>query len=62
MFSLPPSGHTYSYPGMMPDPMQSSFVQSTNTDCDLLLARSPCSATVICLQHSALQPAAPLFC
>ena len=44
VFSLPPSGHTYSYPGMMPDPMQTSFVQSTNTDCDLLLARSHCSS------------------
>merc|ERR1719348_860190 len=39
VFALPPSGHTYAYPGMMDDPNQLSFMTSTNMDCELLLAR-----------------------
>ena len=38
VFALPPSGHLYAYPGMMGDEMQSSFENSTNNDCELLLA------------------------
>ena len=38
VFALPPSGHTYSYPGQMDDTNQLSFRDYTNQDCDLLLA------------------------
>ena len=38
VFSLPPSGHLYAYPGMMPGEMQESFMSSTNKDCETLLA------------------------
>lgn len=38
VFALPPSGHTYSYPGQMDDTNQLSYRDSTNEDCDLLLA------------------------
>ena len=38
VFSLPPSGHLYAYPGMMPGEMQENFMASTNQDCELLLA------------------------
>ena len=40
VFVLPPSGHLYSYPGMMPDKMQSMFVKRTADDCQLLWATS----------------------
>jgi hypothetical protein len=36
---LPPSGHLYAYPGMMDDTTQTSFMESTNRDCELLSAR-----------------------
>eukprot|EP01060_Flectonema_neradi_P017659 TRINITY_DN24510_c0_g1_i1.p1 TRINITY_DN24510_c0_g1~~TRINITY_DN24510_c0_g1_i1.p1 ORF type:complete len:561 (+),score=81.16 TRINITY_DN24510_c0_g1_i1:123-1805(+) len=32
-FILPPSGHLYSYPGMMPSDMQVDFVNQTEHDC-----------------------------
>ena len=38
VFALPPSGHLYAYPGMMPGEMQESFMSSTNQDCETLLA------------------------
>jgi len=33
---LPPSGDTYSYPGLMRDADQASFVQKTERDCELM--------------------------
>lgn len=38
VFVLPPSGHLYSYPGMMNDSIQEYFVKSTQKDCRLLSA------------------------
>ena len=35
-FILPPSGHLYSYPGMMPDDVQDNFIQETEQDALLL--------------------------
>jgi hypothetical protein len=38
VFVLPPSGHLYSYPGMMNGTIQDNFVKSTQEDCRLLSA------------------------
>ena len=38
VFVLPPSGHLYSYPGMMNGTIQENFVKSTQEDCKLLSA------------------------
>ena len=35
-FSLPPSGHTYAYPGIMPPATQAEFVAATEADARLL--------------------------
>jgi len=36
---LPPSGHLYSYPGMMDHETQARFANSTNRDCQILSSR-----------------------
>ena len=35
-FVLPPSGHLYSYPGMMPPGMQIDYVRQTERDCSIM--------------------------
>ena len=41
VFVLPPSGHLYSYPGMMNnDSIQNSFIERTQQDCQLLSSTS----------------------
>jgi hypothetical protein len=53
-FVLPPSGDTYSYPGMMPAEMQASFVANTERDAILMDSSSSVSWEFVGYWESAI--------
>ena len=60
-FMLPPSGHTYSYPGEMPSDVQDEFVRLTEEDCQLLSCSTSVSWEWMLTWYSAIKDYFPKY-